>query len=80
MKRDEYEDYEYIEGDVVMKAVFGDEDAMLLIYNRYMGNIVDCITSLARKKERPVQTLPMEDLKQSIWSDLLTDIRGYRPK
>ena len=80
MKKGEYDEYEYIEGNVVMQAVFGDYDALLRIYNRYMGNIVDCIVSTAREKGRQVQTLPMEDLKQSIWCDLIRDISGYRPK
>ena len=80
MRKGDYDDYEYIEGSIVMKAVFGDPDAMCRIYNRYMGNIVDCIVSIARTTERPVQTLPMEDLKQSIWCDLIKDISGYRPK
>lgn len=80
MKKGQYDEYEYIEGNVVMQAVFGDYDAMLQIYNRYMGNIVDCIVSIAWETGRLVQTLPMEDLKQSIWCDLIRDISGYRPK
>ena len=80
MEKGDYDDYEYIEGRIVMQAAYGDPDAISRIYNRYMGNIVECIVSIARKTERPVQTLPMEDLKQSIWCDLIKDISGFRPK
>ena len=79
-RKDDYSDYEYIEGDVVMKAVFGDEEAMERIYNRYMGEVVKCIASIAHKEEIAVQTLPMEDLKQIIWCGVFKDIAGYRPK
>lgn len=79
-KRGDYSDYEYIEGNIVMRAVFGDQDSIERIYNRYMGNVVDCIVSMAYMDEIAVQTLPMEDLKQSIWGDLYKDITGYRPK
>ncbi|MBO6308837.1 MAG: helix-turn-helix domain-containing protein [Oribacterium sp.] len=79
-KKGDYKNYEYVEGDIVMEAVFGNHDAIGRIYNRYMGNIVDCIVSIARKKEEPVQSFPMEDLKQTIWCDLLKDIAAFRPR
>ena len=34
MEKGDYDDYEYIEGRIVMQAAYGDPDAISRIYNR----------------------------------------------
>ena len=74
------EDYEYVKARIVMKAAQGDTAALLVIYERFVGLMVDHLVHYARINRLRPELLPMGDLINEVWCGYQRDILGFFPR
>ena len=63
-----------------MKAAAGDPDALLVVYERFVGLMVDYLVEYARINRLRPELLPMGDLINEVWISYQKDILGFFPR
>ena len=73
-----YDEYDYLSPDEIMKAVEGDSDAFKAVMTRYDHYAKKCLLGIANAKYgfKP-ESLPDEDLMQEIWFKLSLVIKKF---
>ncbi len=80
MKKFNEEDYEYVKASVVMKAAEGDQGALLHVYERFVGLMVDYLVQYARINHLKPELLPMGALINEVWCGYQKDLTGFFPR
>ena len=74
------EDYEYVDARTVMKAAEGDRGALLQVYERFVGLMVDYLVEYARINHLKPELLPMGALINEVWCGYQKDLMGFFPR
>lgn len=80
MKKNNKEDYEYVKARIAMKAAEGDSAALLAVYERFVGLMVEYLVKYARINRLKPELLPMGALINEVWCGYQKDILGFFPR
>ncbi len=80
MRKIDEKEYEYVNAQIVMKAASGDTAALLTVYERFVGLMVDYLVFYARENHLRPDLLPMGDLINEVWCGYQKDILGFFPR
>jgi hypothetical protein len=77
----EFEDYEYVDADVIKRAALdNDPEAIRIIYVRYESDIDKAIRIALCKGKLSCDRTIFNDIKNTVWIELEEEIRRFRPK
>ncbi len=77
----EFEDYEYVDADVIKRAALdNDPEAIRIIYVRYEIDIDKAIRRALHKGKLSCDRTIFNDIKNTVWIELEEEIRRFRPK
>ncbi|MCR5596132.1 MAG: helix-turn-helix domain-containing protein [Lachnospiraceae bacterium] len=76
MRRNPYEEYEYLPVEVIRSACEGDSTALSAVIRRYRSYAGKCFRTIAESKyELHMSNIPVDDLMQEVWIKLIEVIR-----
>lgn len=81
MQENSSDKYKYVDAEVVRRAaLFNDDNAFNIIFERYEKHLEKMIRRVAGKFHMSLDDYSIQDLKQTVWIDVRNDVRKFRPR
>ena len=81
MAKRNYDDYEYVDPEVVKRAAtMADQNACEIIFNRYEKEIDAAVRNALRKSKLSYDQTLFNEIRNTVWIELKEEILRYRPK
>ena len=70
-----FENYDYLDYEDIVEACLGDQEALSKVFKRYECYEMKCLKNMARHRGFDMNSLPIDDLKQEVWTRLISLIQ-----